>query len=52
MFKAALEKGNYDEYFLDHFGGDFGHCTKKGDQLLAENVANVILKDIGIKDHD
>jgi tetratricopeptide (TPR) repeat protein len=47
VFKAALGKGHYDEYFIDRFGDDFGHCTKRGNQLLAENVANVILKNIG-----
>ena len=31
---------------MDMFGGDFGHCTVKGNRLLAENVARVILKEI------
>jgi len=45
VFKEALKKENYREYFSDMFGGEFGHCTKKGDRLLAENIANVLLKE-------
>ncbi len=46
IFKEALKKSGYKEYFTDMFGGDFGHCTKKGNQLLAENIARVILKEV------
>ena len=45
VFKKALEQGKIGEYFSDMFGGNFGHCTKKGNRLLAENIANVILKE-------
>jgi len=45
-FKQAVEKEGYDEYFTDMFGGDFGHCTEKGNKLLAENIANTILRRI------
>ena len=45
VFKKALKYGRYDEYFTDNFGGDFGHCTRKGNRLLAENIADVILKE-------
>jgi len=45
MFKKALRQASFDEYFSDMFGGDFGHCTAKGNRLLAENIANVILKE-------
>jgi len=30
----------------DMFGGDFGHCTQKGNKLLAGNIADVILKEV------
>lgn len=43
-FKSALRKSSYREYFTDIFGGDFGHCTEKGNRLLAENIAQVVLK--------
>ena len=46
VFKDTLKKANYKEYFTDMFGGDFGHCTTKGNRLLAENIANVILKEV------
>jgi tetratricopeptide (TPR) repeat protein len=44
IFKDAVRESGYDEYFKDMFGGDFGHCTRKGNRLLAENIANTILK--------
>ena len=46
IFKDAIRKEGYKEYFKDMFGGDFGHCTDKGNKLLAENIANTILKEI------
>ena len=45
IFKNAIKREGYKEYFKDMFGGDFGHCTEKGNRLLAENIANVILKE-------
>jgi tetratricopeptide (TPR) repeat protein len=45
-FKEAVREGSYKMYFRDIFGGDFGHCTYKGNRLLAENIANVILKEV------
>jgi tetratricopeptide (TPR) repeat protein len=46
VFKNALKKGGYNKYFMDMFGGDFGHCTQKGNMLLAENIADVILREV------
>jgi len=46
IFKDALIQGEYTDYFIDSFGGDFGHCTDKGNRLLAENIANTILKEV------
>ncbi len=45
VFKKALEQAIYEDYFVDSFGGDFGHCTKKGNRLLAKNIADIILKE-------
>lgn len=45
IFKDALKGAKYEDYFTDNFGGDFGHCNRKGNRLLAVNVANVILKE-------
>lgn len=46
IFKQAVEKEGYKNYFSDFFAGDFGHCTLKGNQLIAENAAKVIIKEI------
>ncbi|MBF0521764.1 MAG: hypothetical protein HQL24_01785 [Candidatus Omnitrophica bacterium] len=43
-FREALKRGSYSEYFKDRAGGNFGHCTPKGYRIIANNVANVILK--------
>ncbi|MCX5694677.1 MAG: tetratricopeptide repeat protein [Candidatus Omnitrophica bacterium] len=46
IFKDALRNSSYESLFMDSFGGDFGHCTDKGNQLLAQNIANTILKEV------
>ncbi|MEA1928154.1 MAG: hypothetical protein U9N73_08090, partial [Candidatus Auribacterota bacterium] len=45
LFKAVLKQGNYEDYFVDQFAGDFGHCTPIGNYLLAKNIANIIIKE-------
>jgi tetratricopeptide (TPR) repeat protein len=49
-FEQAIKKDGYAEYFIDTFAGDFGHCTAKGNRLLAENIAEAILKDARFSD--
>ncbi len=49
IFKDAVSQEGYKTYFVDLFAGDFGHCTRKGDQLLAGNIAKVILKEVFAK---
>jgi tetratricopeptide (TPR) repeat protein len=46
VFKDAIRKDGFDVYFVDMFAGDFGHCTPKGNRLLAENIARTILKEV------
>lgn len=46
IFKDATRKEGYNAYFRDSFGGDFGHCTNKGNRLLADNIANAALKEL------
>ena len=46
IFRDAVAKDSHQNYFRDMFGGEFGHCTEKGNRLLAENIANVILKEV------
>jgi len=41
-FDRALAQGSYDDYFIDRFAGDWGHCTARGDQLLARNAAKAV----------
>lgn len=45
IFKGAVKKSGYQKYFIDMFGEEFGHCTREGNRILAENIANVILKE-------
>ncbi len=45
-FERALKASRYAEYFYDTAMGDFGHCTIKGNRLIAEQVADVILRDV------
>ena len=51
-FEEAIKKECYDEYFVDRFaletGYNFGHCTLKGNRLIAENVAKIILEELNI----
>ena len=46
IFKDVVEKEGYQVYFRDMFGGDFGHCTNKGNKLLAGNIAKTILQEV------
>jgi tetratricopeptide (TPR) repeat protein len=43
VFKDAVKSKSYETFFSDTYGGDFGHCTPKGNQLLAQNIAKVII---------
>lgn len=43
VFEEALEGGRYEDFFVDRFGGDFGHCTPRGNRLLAEHLAQTLI---------
>lgn len=45
VFRDAIKKGSLTDYFTDTFAGDFGHCTAKGNRLLAKNIGDIILKE-------
>jgi tetratricopeptide (TPR) repeat protein/lysophospholipase L1-like esterase len=45
-FKEAVSKEGINAYFWDMFIEDFGHCTEKGNRLLAQNIAEVIERKI------
>jgi len=42
-FQQALATAEYNDYFSDSFAGYFGHCTRRGNRLIAENLSRVIL---------
>lgn len=44
-FRDALKTNDYTDLFRDNFAGDFGHCTDKGNRLIAENLADVIFSE-------
>ena len=45
-FREAVKKDGFNRIFIDMFAGDFGHCTEKGNRLLAENITSAILKEV------
>jgi len=48
VFKDAVAKEGYEEYFYDYAAvtKNSGHGTDKGNRLLADNIADTILKNI------
>ncbi|MDP8235027.1 MAG: GDSL-type esterase/lipase family protein [Candidatus Erginobacter occultus] len=46
IFREAVSQNGFDYYFTDCFGGDFGHCTPAGNNLLARNIADTILREL------
>jgi len=40
VFRNAIYEKSYRYYFRDNFAGNFGHCTKEGNQLYAEHIAD------------
>jgi tetratricopeptide (TPR) repeat protein len=44
-FKKALPNGGFWHYFKDNFAYDFGHCTRAGNELIAQNLTGKILND-------
>lgn len=48
-FREAIEISNVTEFFLDMFAGNFGHCSKQGHRLIAENLAAILREKIFIE---
>lgn len=44
-FKQVLAGEPYETLFKDRFGGDFGHCTARGNLLVARAVSEAIMKE-------
>ena len=47
-FERAFSNSSFNGYFVDDFGWTFGHATRKGNRLIAENVADVIIAKMNI----
>jgi len=45
-FSKALAGSEYTRYFSDSFAGDFGHCTREGNHLIAQNLAEAIIREL------
>lgn len=43
LFKRAVAEHGYRGIFFDYCNGDFGHATRLGNRILAENIADSIL---------
>jgi tetratricopeptide (TPR) repeat protein len=44
IFKTALYEESWNDYSVDNFAHDFGHCTEKGNRLIAWNVARTLCR--------
>lgn len=42
-FREAVAAESYNAYFRDSYGTSFGHCTARGNRLLAARIADAIL---------
>lgn len=54
-FETALLDAKYLELFDDNFAGSFGHLSPRGNQLVAENVADALAKvmpELGLPETD
>ncbi len=43
-FQDALRGMRYQDLFTDYFGGNFGHATREGNKLIAQQIGPVIDK--------
>jgi lysophospholipase L1-like esterase len=41
-FQKALQTRTFDALFVDSFAGDFGHATKAGNRLIADNILKAL----------
>ena len=44
IFSVLLTKYDYSDLFVDKFAKDFGHATTFGNRIIADNVAQQLLK--------
>lgn len=43
LFEKGIAQEGLETYFVDMHVGEFGHCTAKGNRLIANNLAETIL---------
>ena len=46
IFKNAVAKEGYNALFNDSLAEGFGHCTYRGNRLLAENIADTVIREV------
>ena len=46
IFRDAIGRNGLNAYFRDMFGGNFGHCTDRGNKLLGDNIAQAIMREL------
>lgn len=46
LFNDAVHKHGYDFVFIDRFAFDFGHATVFGNQLMAGNIADILVEHV------
>lgn len=47
VFNQAILQGSYQDYFVNNFAGDFGHCTRAGNALLVRNLMKTLMGNLG-----
>lgn len=47
-FRKALAKASYGDLFIDQMFGDFGHCSERGNELIARNASQVIIDALSV----
>lgn len=47
VFRDAIDRSSYEAIFTDHFAGDFGHLTPRGNELLAKGAARAVIDALG-----
>lgn len=52
-FQQLIDEIGKDQVFLDLFAGDFGHCTQRGNDQIAQNIMTVLesnWKELGLSE--
>ncbi len=44
VFREAVSRDGYDAVFVDRFAGDFGHGTRRGNELITRNLLDTVFE--------